>query len=511
MQENGRTPPLPAEHHAGIALRPPLDGSLSFVSREARTEATAELVARGALLVEVSSPPASVRGRLTDYLDEQIERELGIRGAKPSYDTPWSATQGSTVQRLRDQLDRARAVGSTGIALSVGTLAQLAAPSLTPEDSATVRSLATSSETNPLAVLLDEGDLRLNGYFDSRALSTLLPSVDIQRVQGTERTLVPPYETETVVDAKVAEKGEHRATIAASPLDAARVRATVGIPARSQSDMWRSWVVQLEAARGPQPLSAFERLFVSSYMPLETALAEGLKDPRAMRTHDAFRAAFEHMYTDAFATFGATGRRPRLVMDAFDVATNHARLHHARTTHVLVVDAMRYDLGVIVRDQIALHARAGVALTSESLLWSALPSTTFRQLETLARGMDALRAPLGDEDSDSLRGRSTDTVRRMRVGSRELYTLDAVPAMLAALPAPSASGAAHVVEALREIGENVAVTLLRHLTTLAPRTLLLVLGDHGFTVDKRGNVTHGGATPEEVLVPCFAYFVGELH
>ena len=53
--------------------------------------------------------------------------------------------------------------------------------------------------------------------------------------------------------------------------------------------------------------------------------------------------------------------------------------------------------------------------------------------------------------------------------------------------------------------------LVRHVATLPPRTIVLVLGDHGFCVDKRGHVTGGGATPEEVLVPCFAYLTSDLH
>jgi hypothetical protein len=247
-------------------------------------------------------------------------------------------------------------------------------------------------------------------------------------------------------------------------------------------------------------------------MPLANAIAEGLDDPRAVRAHDEFRDGFDRTYSDAFATFGATGRRPRLVMDAFDIAVKQARLHNARATHVLVVDAMRHDLGCLVRDELARRAAGTVSLTSESLLWSALPTTTYRQLETLARGIDALRAPAHEEPSESLRGRSAETVRRLRVGSRELYKLDVVPSMLGSLPDPAAgSCAAHVVAALSDIGASVADALLRHVETLPPRTLLLVLGDHGFTIDRKGRITHGGATPEEVLVPCLAYLVGDLH
>ena len=300
--------------------------------------------------------------------------------------------------------------------------------------------------------------------------------------------------------------------VARTERDAARRRQTAGVPVAGPSDYWRSWAIALGAARGPQPLGSFERLFVESYMPLANAIAAGLDDTRAVRAHDEFKSGFERTYTDAFATFGATGRRPRLVMDAYEVALKQARLHNARTTHVLVVDAMRHDLGCLVRDELSTRAAGVASLTNESLLWSSLPTTTYRQLETLARGMDALRAPAMEETTESLRGRSAETVRRLRVGSRELYKLDVVPSMLGALPDPAASaGPAHVVAALGDIATSVADAVLRHVESLPPRTLLLVLGDHGFTVDRRGRITHGGASPEEVLVPCLAYLVGDLH
>ena len=65
--------------------------------------------------------------------------------------------------------------------------------------------------------------------------------------------------------------------------------------------------------------------------------------------------------------------------------------------------------------------------------------------------------------------------------------------------------------AMEGIASSVADALVRHLATLPPRTLLLVLGDHGFCVDKRGHVSDGGASPEEVLVPCLAYLTADLH
>jgi len=548
-----RDEPAPS---ARVVESAPLAGELAFVSPEAQVQRTAELLGEGAMVVEVVAPPASMRGRLCEHIDYLVERALGIRGAPSPYLTAWPSTPEDAGARLEDQLFRARTTGATGIAIAMGSLSRIAAPALTPEDSATLRSLAHAAENGPVVVLVDDGDEAVGAYGEPVRLGVMVgrrgvdagagaragagasgdadasgdavevvveaASVSVEVCVASEPEPEPEL-VETQVDAPVApvekapvEKARGEVVVekvvTKSERDAARRRQTAGVPVAGPSDYWRTWAIALGAARGPQPLASFERLFVESYMPLANAIAGGLDDPRAVRAHDEFKTGFERTYTDAFATFGATGRRPRLVMDAYDVAVKQARLHNARTTHVLVVDAMRHDLGCLVRDELATRAAGTASLTSESLLWSSLPTTTYRQLETLARGMEALKAPAAEETTESLRGRSAETVRRFRVGSRELYKLDVVPAMLGALPDPSASPSpAHVVAALADIATSVADALLRHIETLPPRTLLLVLGDHGFTIDRRGRITQGGATPEEVLVPCLAYLVGDLH
>lgn len=340
----------------------------------------------------------------------------------------------------------------------------------------------------------------LDQHDENDAEQDLAAHDDARRAVDAEQTVdVPDHEAARadLAEARRAEAAQARAV----------QRATVGVPVSGRDDAWRSWALALGAAKGPQPLAVFERLFAESYVPLSAAIARGLDEPRAVRAHDDFRAGFERSYTDAFMTFGATGRRPRLVMDAFDVAAKQARLHSARTTQLLVVDGLRLDVGLLVRDALA-RGDGRLSLTSETLLWSALPTTTFRQLETLARGMDALRAPVEEESADSLRGLRAESVRRMRVGSRELHKLDVVPSLLGSL---EAGGPRAIIDALPSVAGSVADALLRHVASLPPRTLLLVIGDHGFTIDRRGRVAHGGATPEEVLVPAFSYLVGDLH
>jgi len=502
-----------------LALQAPLRGGIMFASPEAQVQRTAELLGEGALVVAIPPLPPTMRGHLADHLEEHLERALAERGAPSPYLAAWSAMPDDAEERLADQLFRARTVGSSGIALAMGSIAAASCPTLTPEDSATLRWLAVAAQRVPLVVMIDDADTFAPAFDAPVALAALLvPS-------STQTSPPPPPVEETRNETLVAEcVPEEIPVIEAEPepepavepepetpvLPAKQPKAsTAGIPVVGPNDFWRAWALALGAVRGPLPLGAFERLFAENYVPLANAIACGLDDPRAHRAYDEFRRTFEHAYTEAFATFGATNRRPRLVMDAYDIAAKQARLHNARTSQVLVIDSLRFDLGSHFRDALVARANGIVTLTGETVLWSALPTTTIRQLETLARGMDALRAPATEDPSESLRGRTAETVRRLRVGSRELYKLDVVPTMLASLG--DEPGAENVVASLEEIAAHTADAVARHLEHVAPRTLIFVIGDHGFTVDRRGSILHGGASPEEVLVPAYSFLTGELH
>jgi len=181
------------------------------------------------------------------------------------------------------------------------------------------------------------------------------------------------------------------------------------------------------------------------------------------------------------------------------------RLHGARSTRMLLVDAMRWDISRLVEERLAARLGERAAMTDELVLWSALPTTTMRQLETIARGVEALRSP-GEMDADAEppRGRTAEYVRRLRVGPREVHKLDVVESRL-----QGARGG--VLRAIPEIAEATAEAIARHAETLAPNTLLFVFGDHGFTIDRAGSARQGGASPEEVLVGAFALLVGDVH
>src|SRR4051812_7027250 len=148
--------PFPETSHPARAA---LVGGISFASAEAQVQRTAELLGADAIVVVMSPPAASIRGRLAERLDDIIERELGARGAPSPYLTEWSAMPDDIEARLADQLFRARTVGATGIAIAMGSLAAIARPALTPEDSALVRILAKATESVPLVVMIDDGDV----------------------------------------------------------------------------------------------------------------------------------------------------------------------------------------------------------------------------------------------------------------------------------------------------------------------------------------------------------------
>jgi len=526
------------------ASNAPLLPRARFAPANERDAACERLASSMALVVHVAVE-ASARGRLSDVIDESIERELDARGAAP----PGIGAASDADAALSDQLFRARRVGAMGIALAVGPLraATSARGAIEPEDSATLRFWASATSERPVWLFLDAADATTGAYGDPIALASVIaeapdheaddgepdttptPATTIPTVTPTPTPTTPPTvttTTTTVIAAAIATI-EVEADVALEALvddaqtDATRapvapraVRSPAELTARHMSgaavaqadDAWRAWALSLSAARGPQPLAAFERLFARDYMPLADAIAHGLDEPRALHAHDEFRRTFARAYTDACPTFAVTGKRPRMVMDAPEVAARIARLHGARTTQILLVDAMRFDVGTRIKDGVRRALGAQASLTDELILWSALPTTTVRQLETLQRGPDALRAPNADSEreTDPLRGRTAEVIRRVKVGSRDLYKLDVVEARVRDL-------GAQALPALGEICDAATEAIARHAQAQKPRTLLFVFGDHGFTFDRTGVATQGGASPEEVLVPAFALLVGDVH
>jgi hypothetical protein len=484
------SPRMPAPPATALRVTDP--GRFAFGKALERDAECGSLRMSGMIVVELEGVGPSLRGRLSDALDDAIERELAARGAV----APGLTSASDRDAALGDQLFRARRVGAPGIAIVLGPLRAAAGAlgALEPEDCATLRFLVAATRERPLVLLLDERDAKTGGYADPVPLGQLLmaePPSDIPEPARLDEPAPAPTHAQ-------------EPTPIPSPAHSL-ARHTAGAAIVDREEAWRAWTLQLVAARGPQPLATLEKLFTDSYMPLANALGAGLDDPRARSAHDEFRASFAKSYSETFPTFAATTKRPRMILDVHDSAGRIARLHGARCTRILLVDAMRWDIARRVGERLVARLGERATLTDELVLWSALPTTTMRQLETIARGIDALRSP-GEMDADAEppRGRTAEYVRRLRVGPRELHKLDVVESRL-----QGARGG--VLRAIPEIVEATAEAIARHADTLAPNTLLFVFGDHGFTIDRTGTARQGGPSPEEVLVGAFALLVGDLH
>src|SRR6478609_1682489 len=274
---------------------------------------------------------------------------------------------------------------------------------------------------------------------------------------------------------------------------------------------WRTWMHELEAARGPKPLGVVERMFVTSYVPLCDAFARGIAAPEAKRVLDTWSTSFEQSYKEAFDALRVRGKRPTMVLDVPELALRMGRLHGARSVQLVLVDGLRFDLGLRVEQRLRSLLGQSAALTERLLLWSALPATTAVQLELIGRGAEALREFTGHVESEVpvARGRMATTLRRIKAGHRELLKLDVVESRVSE-PADGSE-----VDRLDDLADETARALGSYMKRLPSRTLVMIFGDHGFVLDPLGGGTtrarHGGASPEEVLVPAYAWLVGGVH
>jgi len=268
---------------------------------------------------------------------------------------------------------------------------------------------------------------------------------------------------------------------------------------------------ELEATRGPKPLSAIERLFSTAYLPLQRALYQGAAPSNAAAMLEEWSTSFAKSYKEAFEALKLRGRRPMMVMDLPETAHRLARLHGARNVQLLLVDGMGYDLGQRINQRLQTLLSQRAMCAESFMLWSGLPATTATQLELLGRGPNALREFTGEINDEMvvIKGRSASTIRRIRTGHRELYKLDLVEAMVEGHGSP-------VEQRLEEIVDAVTPLLASHIAAQPISTLVMLFGDHGFVLatDDKGNTT-GVATPsarvEEVLTPAFAWFAGNVH
>jgi hypothetical protein len=470
---------------APASFQPSIRG-LCFAPADQHSSVRREVGELGYLVIDVAPPTASERGRLREAIDCAVEDALLALGA-PALG-PCASSDEDDAFSL--QLRRARQAGKEGIALFVGSMRRMTdrRGALDARDGETLQLLAAATVRRPFAVLLEAGDEALHVYTDPVPLASLLGRSAAPEEAVEEHDLREPEFDEpedAVTDAIPA----------------------VQLPADEddKSEAWRSWAMALGALRGPMSLSSFERTFTESYMPLARAVSQGLNDPRALAVAGDFRRNFARAYTEAFSTFPLTGKRPKMVLDAPDLASRLARTHGARSS-LLMVDAMRWDLSLLVRRELGRLIPPRGTLVDAMCLFAALPTTTRRQLEGIARGIDAYRGPYSMEpDSEPPIGtRKGAAVRIVRTGARDLRCLEQVEDRLRL-------AGTHAIDEFPSIARDVASAISQYASQITHRTLLFVFADHGFTIDAMGAAHHGGASPEEVLVPAFAILLDELN
>lgn len=553
--------PRPGRDEVSLAREPDTDGAaprlrgeVELGSAEHRERRAVELLGEGALVVRVPSPTRAERGRLGAYLDDAIEGKLLALGASGPYP--------GVDDTLGDQLFRARAIGASGIVLSLDPLRAIRSPALTPEDSTTLATLAYATRSRSFVFLLDDDDADAPAYgrpvpllalLDPRLVATVpapRPSVpaappaipaqaeeikasaevlaspspattattDDTLAAAVEHDEAPPTVSEPAPVLEAKDPGElHDEPEAARAIEADDEPA-VELPTYEpvDRDVTLGHARALADLRGPQPLSVLKTCFLSHYLPLGEILfearAHGVEvEPRVAAVHSGFRRNFERAYSDAFPTFALTGKRPKMVLDAFEEATRLARASGARSTSLLLVPGLRVDLGRRAHDAL-LKMLPEDAEVESGLLFAALPTTSARQEDTLARGAAALGSPRPDESLPDAEWHARGALRRVRMGARDLFSLDTIAAFRAA---PLARGPRLAFE-VATLVDTLAGSIARHAhglvsgkSPLGPRTpertLLYVFGDHGFVLHEDGRTQDGGATPEEVIVPYFAY------
>lgn len=602
-----------------------------FIAFSRKAELLGDLRSRGFVVASVSRCP--MPSRLRQAVEEAVESALAMRGAPP----PSVPADVDMAASLRDQLTRARALGSAGLALVLPSLSTLTDGSSTLNlvDSAVVSAFGEAAQTGAVALVFDDSDRCLRVLAPTRldefvadsiptrrpmvsdARAVVRPAAPVEespettealsvlgqaqepevkaaapapaparapmngrlRVRPVNRpTEPPPSSPSTVVDmecrpnpetpsvheplpppppapvlearrtkqaSSIPETAAKRTVRGLSPMDAA-VRNDAEVPPAKPtyvsdtlppppplpadltvhsspppnpsalervltSSEWRAFAMDLDAAKGPKPAGLIDRLFATRYMPLLGALARGQADGAVQKVVEGFRSSFEHSYTEGFAAIRATGKRPVMVLDAPEVAARIARLNNARAVRLLLVDSMRFDLGERVMSRLKPMLQGRAVCVDRTLLWSALPSTTQVQSMLLAKGAEGLREPLPEmtPEQDVIRGRSLATVRRERLGNKEVFKMDVVEARLRGV-GPGFD------ERLGAIADETSQVVAKFVESSPPRTLVFVFGDHGFrmTGDARGttsSATQGGASPEEVLVPGYAWLVGGVH
>jgi len=510
---------ISGDAHRDEGAPPP--GEFRFVTRDEAVRLRGALESARLLFIALPEVGPGSRGRLGEVIDDAIEQALRDRGGA----MPGIGASSDRDAALSDQLYRIRKIGRVGMAIDIGPLGALvdACGALDPEDAASLRFLAEATRDRPMVLLLDTRNTEVRAYGPPQPLAETLGTTAprVSSPASTEAVTPTPVSSARPI---VRRPPPMRVVENPNPTPPPAPRLYVSIEPAAEThnaeELTRA-IERLNEVTRTTPLSALERAFTEGYVPLRAALLDerlgvaGIGRAEARTLCTQFASTFARAYAEALPTFGVTGRHPRMIFDLFDLAQRCARVHGARSTHVVLVDALRYDLGKRVRERLARDLARQAVCVEEHALWAILPTTTGVQLDALVRGEDALRAPARPErETSTIRGRSLDVLRRTRLGHRDVVKLDVLEGRLR----DAGAGERTRLDAL---ADEVAPILGRYITQNKPRAMVVIAGDHGFAFgdvdevrDERAATPparQGGGSPDEVFVPFQCWLVGGVH
>ncbi len=492
------TTPTPGPQTQALLAELEAQAEQASVSGASDTEPTDKSVA-------LKEPARSSEGEITV---KEIPRPQDLASDEATVSDIWSGGDATDIddldteeflRTLEEDSSRAPEVGEaavTSFETSAAEKAESREEAVAPDETEPTPLPTKKIKRNPFIRLADQAELTTD-------TATEVPEAAAELETPSQREALPADD-----GAK-----KFKPTLVESAASAAVVESPTADPADPFNQLaareWKTWVRNLEAARGPKPLSVIERMFVTDYTRLREAVRRGVAEPSANDILNEWQGSFTTSYSEAFDALRVRGKRPTMVLDLPELASRLGRLQGARRVQLLMVDGLRFDLGLMVQERMR-HA-ADASLTERLLLWSALPSVTSYQLELLGKGPDGLKEPGDVDEAPALvaRGAAARSPRRVRTGSLELLKLDIVADAIRQPGAP-------ILERMDAIADDTASAIIEHLEKQAPRTMVVVFGDHGFAIDANATgtteeVKQGGASPEEVLVPAFAWLTGAVH
>jgi hypothetical protein len=509
------------------------------------------------IVVAIESPAPEHRSRLADFIVGCIETDLDARGAAPA---AWGR-DASLEAKIDDQLYRARLLGAGGLALRFSELQRVADSSgqLCEADSGALRRLLAIAEHERLQIFLPETTAALRVVGAPEPLSDWLtaasrdgrvaaieyepldlpddagvaaqdaaaqdaaallsaPSIDAFS-EGSGPHSAPEGESassgeqaslnESVRDTNPTTSERAAGADAATEAEPAPFSSELEAPASASAEPLDAesrercvaWTGQLRNMNGPKLHAAVERAFVGAYLPLSKEAASGRVPPEARSALQFWAEGFAQSYAAAFKTFGLRTKRPRMVRDVIELGMAWLNQLRARQCQLLVVEAMRFDLGQLVNQLLERRLSGRAEFAEQAVLWAALPSNA--ESQQLGLTSVSRRAALERKRREPAET-ATPRIENLRVGSREIFRLDVIGADLGQ-PGEREN------ERLARLAALIADIVAPWVQAQPPDTLVVLFGDHGFHWQTSQHATspaqRGGALPEQVLVPASGWLL----